>query len=98
MAGSAYKEYVKSGTIHGIPIQAGLRQCEALPGGAIYTPSTKAELGAHDENISPAEAAKIVGEKYAALIEGLALQVYNIGARYAAERGIIIADTKFEFG
>ncbi len=73
---------------------SGLRQCEALPTGPIYTPSTKADLGEHDENITPDQAAKIVGEKYAKRIEELALAVYKAGAAYAAERGIIIADTK----
>lgn len=72
----------------------GLKQSQAFPNGPIYTPSTKAELGQHDENISPDQAAKIVGEKYAKRIEELALAVYKAGAAYAAERGIIIADTK----
>jgi phosphoribosylaminoimidazole-succinocarboxamide synthase len=73
---------------------SGLRQSEAFPNGPIYTPSTKADLGQHDENITPEQAAKIVGEKYASRIEELALSVYKAGAAYAAERGIIIADTK----
>jgi phosphoribosylaminoimidazole-succinocarboxamide synthase len=98
LTGSGYKEYVAKGTVHGIALPAGLQNCDAIPGGAIYTPSTKAELGQHDENISPAQAAKIVGDKYAARIEELALKCYNAAAAYARERGIIIADTKFEFG
>lgn len=89
-----HREYEKSGTVHGIPMPSGLRQSEAFPGGPIYTPSTKADLGEHDENITPEQAAKIVGEKYAKRIEELALAVYKAGAAYAAERGIIIADTK----
>ncbi|KAK5660690.1 hypothetical protein OQA88_12054 [Cercophora sp. LCS_1] len=97
ITGSAWKEYEKNGTVHGLPQPAGLKQCSPFPK-PIYTPSTKAELGEHDENITPAEAAKIVGEKYAARIEELALRVYEAGAAYARERGIIIADTKFEFG
>ncbi|KAH0132303.1 putative phosphoribosylaminoimidazole-succinocarboxamide synthase, partial [Aureobasidium melanogenum] len=64
----------------------------------LWTPSTKAEVGDKDENISPEEATKIVGEKYAKKIEELSLKVYQIARDYAAERGIIIADTKFEFG
>lgn len=97
ITGSAWKEYEATGTVHGLPQPAGLKQCEAFPK-PIYTPSTKAELGQHDENISPARAAEIVGEGYAKRIEELALRVYEAGAAYARERGIIIADTKFEFG
>ncbi|KAK3365142.1 putative phosphoribosylaminoimidazole-succinocarboxamide synthase [Lasiosphaeria ovina] len=97
ITGSAWSEYQKSGTVHGLPQPAGLQRCSPFPS-AIYTPSTKAELGQHDENITPAQAAEIVGERYASRIEALALQVYNAGAAYARERGIIIADTKFEFG
>lgn len=97
ITGSAWKEYEKKGTVHGLPQPAGLKQCSPFPK-PIYTPSTKAELGEHDENITPAQAAKIVGDKYAARIEELALRVYEAGAAYARERGIIIADTKFEFG
>ncbi|KAK0628571.1 putative phosphoribosylaminoimidazole-succinocarboxamide synthase [Bombardia bombarda] len=97
ITGSAWSEYQKSGTVHGLPQPAGLSQCEPFPE-PIYTPSTKAELGQHDENISPQKAVEIVGERYASRIEELALQVYKAGAAYARERGIIIADTKFEFG
>lgn len=97
ITGSAWKEYQTHGTVHGLPQPKGLRQCEAFPK-PIYTPSTKAELGKHDENISPEKAAEIVGEGYAKRIEELALRVYEAGAEYARERGIIIADTKFEFG
>ncbi|KAK8052004.1 Phosphoribosylaminoimidazole-succinocarboxamidesy nthase [Apiospora rasikravindrae] len=98
ITGSAWKEYETKGTVHGIPQPAGLKQCAAFPSGALYTPSTKAEMGAHDENISPEQAAKIVGEKYAGRIEKLALDLYKTGAEYARARGIIIADVKFEFG
>ncbi|KAK4192531.1 phosphoribosylaminoimidazole-succinocarboxamide synthase [Podospora australis] len=97
ITGSAWNEYKKEGTVHGLPMPTGLQQCSKFPK-AIYTPSTKAELGEHDENISPEQAAKILGDKYASRIEELALKVYNTAAEYAAERGIIIADTKFEFG
>jgi phosphoribosylaminoimidazole-succinocarboxamide synthase len=97
ITGSAWKEYQRSGTIHGLSVPSGLQECEALPE-PIYTPSTKAEAGANDENIHPSEAAKIVGEKYASKIEQLALSIYKAARDYAAERGIIIADTKFEFG
>ncbi len=98
ITGSAWKEYQRSGTVHTIPIIAGLKESEAFPQGAIYTPSTKAEAGANDQNISPSQAASIVGEKYAKRIETLALSLYTAARDYAMERGIIIADTKFEFG
>jgi phosphoribosylaminoimidazole-succinocarboxamide synthase len=81
--------YEKTQTIHGLPQPAGLSRCEKLPQ-PIYTPSTKAEIGEKDENISPDEARKIVGDKYAARIEELALACYKAGAAYAEERGIII--------
>ncbi|CAG8958851.1 hypothetical protein HYFRA_00011804 [Hymenoscyphus fraxineus] len=98
ITGSAWKEYQRSGTVHTIPMVPGLRESEPFPGGALYTPSTKAEAGQNDENISPAEAAKIVGTKYAEKIEKLAIALYSAAREYAKERGIIIADTKFEFG
>lgn len=98
ITGSAWKEYKKTGTVHTIPIDAGLQESQAFPQGAIYTPSTKAEAGQNDENISVEKAAEIVGEKYAQRIEELALQLYKAARDYALERGIIIADTKFEFG
>ncbi|KAJ5238317.1 bifunctional purine biosynthetic protein Ade1 [Penicillium chermesinum] len=98
ITGSAWKEYQKSGTVHGIPIPAGLQESEAFPDGPIYTPSTKAEQGEHDENIHPDQAVAIVGEQYAAKIAELAVQLYKVAHAYALERGVIIADTKFEFG
>lgn len=97
ITGSAWKEYQRSGTVHSITVPTGLLESQAFPA-PLYTPSTKAEAGANDENISPAQAAKIVGPKYAARIEELALQIYTAARDYAYERGIIIADTKFEFG
>ncbi|KAM7191009.1 phosphoribosylaminoimidazole-succinocarboxamide synthase [Rhypophila sp. PSN 637] len=97
ITGSAWKEYQKTGTVHGLAQPAGLQECSPFPE-PIYTPSTKAELGQHDENISPEKAAEIVGDRYASRIEELALKVYKTAAEYARERGIIIADTKFEFG
>ena len=98
ISGSAWSSYQKNGTVCGIEIQPGLQESEAFPGGPIYTPSTKAELGGHDENIHPDQAEEILGAKYAKRIEELALSLYKHAASYARERGIIIADTKFEFG
>ncbi|PSR77263.1 phosphoribosylaminoimidazole-succinocarboxamidesynthase [Coniella lustricola] len=99
LAGSAWAEYAAHGTVHGLAMPAGLRQCEALPTGPIYTPSTKAELGQHDENITPARAAEIIGnEAHAKRIEELAVAIFKAGSAHARERGILIADTKFEFG
>ena len=89
MSLTGQKRYQKTQTIHGLSAPAGLSQCQQLPK-PIYTPSTKAELGDKDINISPDEARKIVGDKYASRIEELALACYQAGAEYAAERGIII--------
>ncbi|THV93722.1 phosphoribosylaminoimidazole-succinocarboxamidesynthase [Aureobasidium pullulans] len=97
ITGSAWSEYKKTGTVHGIAMPKGLQESQKLDK-PLWTPSTKAEVGDKDENISPEEATKIVGEKYAKKIEELSLKVYQIARDYAAERGIIIADTKFEFG
>lgn len=98
ITGSAWSSYQKDGTVCGIQIQPGLKESEAFPEGPIYTPSTKADLGDHDENIHPEKAKEIVGAKYANRIQELALSLYRYAAAYAYERGIIIADTKFEFG
>jgi phosphoribosylaminoimidazole-succinocarboxamide synthase len=98
LAGSSWAEYKKTGTIHGMPQPAGLQCSEKLPSGPIYTPSTKAPAGESDENISPAKAREIVGDKYADRIESLALSLYSAAHEYALEKGIVIADTKFEFG
>lgn len=97
ITGSAWKEYQRTSTVHGIDMPAGLLEAQILPQ-ALYTPSTKAEAGQNDQNIHPSEAAKLVGEKYARRIEDLAIKLYTTARDYAAERGIIIADTKFEFG
>lgn len=98
ITGSAWKEYQRTGTVHSIPIAPGLKECERFPQDAIYTPSTKAEAGQNDENISVAQAAEIVGPQYAKRIEELSLKLYTTAREYARTRGIIIADTKFEFG
>ena len=97
VVGSGWKEYQKTGAICGIPLPAGLKEAQKLPQ-AIFTPSTKAPLGAHDENISFEEAEKTVGAAMAAKVREAALRLYTEAADYAATRGIIIADTKFEFG
>jgi len=125
ITGSAWNEYKKSGTVHGIKVAPGLQESQAFPDGPIYTPSTKAEQGEHDENIHPDQgtlrtersdkyppssllfhcgrltwqcaAAAILGE-YASTVEALAVQLYKVAHEYALKRGVIIADTKFEFG
>ena len=96
LAGSGWKEYQKTGAVCGIPLPAGLREAEKLPQ-PIFTPATKAEAG-HDINVSEAEMAKSVGAEPTARLKRLTLAVYTRAADYAATRGIIIADTKFEFG
>lgn len=97
ITGSAWSSYKKTGEVNGKKLPEGLQESEEFPE-PIYTPSTKAELGEHDENISTEQAATIVGDKYARRIEDLALKIYKTARDYARERGIIIADTKFEFG
>jgi phosphoribosylaminoimidazole-succinocarboxamide synthase len=96
LSGSGWKEYKKSQTVCGIQLPAGLTESAELPE-PIFTPSTKAEAG-HDENISFAEAEKIVGPELARQARDLSLMIYRAGRDYARQRGIIIADTKFEFG
>jgi phosphoribosylaminoimidazole-succinocarboxamide synthase len=97
LSGSAWKEYQASGTMHGEPLPPGLRESDRLPA-PVFTPSTKAEVGDHDENISFARAAELVGDDLAGQLRDVAVALYQRGAAWAAERGIIIADTKFEFG
>lgn len=97
ITGSAWSSYKKTGEVNGKKMPEGLRESQEFPE-PIYTPSTKAELGEHDENISTEQAAKIVGDKYAKRIEELSLKIYSTAKEYAKGQGIIIADTKFEFG
>ncbi len=94
--GSGWKDYQKSGEICGISLRPGLRQAEKLPHN-LYTPSTKAEIGAHDANISFEATIDLVGRKLAEKLRDASLRLYAEAAEYALERGIIIADTKFEF-
>lgn len=96
LAGSGWKEYKTSQTVCGIKLPAGLQESSELPE-PIFTPATKAETG-HDENISFEEAVKIVGKDIAEKARDLSLKIYNFARDYARQRGIIIADTKFEFG
>jgi len=96
ISGSAWKEYKASGKVCGLELPAGLRESEAFPE-PIFTPSTKATSG-HDENISFAKMCEIVGTETASTLRELTLRVYKKAADYARRRGIIIADTKFEFG
>ena len=96
ITGSGWSSYKKDGTVCGMKLRDGYRQAEKLDQ-PLFTPSTKAEEG-HDINISPEEAAKIVGAEKAKRVEELAIRLYSEAAEYAEERGIILADTKFEFG
>jgi len=96
LAGSGWKEYQKSQTVCGIKLPPGLKESSELPE-PIFTPATKAETG-HDENISFEKAAKIVGADIAEKVRAASLKIYNSARDYARKRGIIIADTKFEFG
>jgi len=98
VVGSGWKDYQKTGAICGIQLPPGLKLAEKLPGGAIFTPSTKAPAGAHDENISLTEVEAQLGKALTDKVSEKAIQLYTEAADYAAQRGIIIADTKFEFG
>ena len=97
LSGSGWKDYLRTGGVGGITLPAGLRESERLPE-PIFTPSTKAELGAHDENIDYAGAVTLVGAITAARVRDLALALYAFGRDRAERAGIILADTKFEFG
>ena len=97
LTGSGKKTYDENGTVCGIRLPEGLTEASKLPE-PLFTPSTKAEIGDHDENISFERCCEIVGEDVAAQIRDLSLKIYKAAAEYAATRGIIIADTKFEFG
>jgi phosphoribosylaminoimidazole-succinocarboxamide synthase len=97
LIGSGWKDYQRTGAVCDIPLPAGLRQADKLPE-PIYTPSTKAAVGDHDENVSFQHTADLIGAELAARIRDVALRIYREAAAYALTRGIIIADTKFEFG
>ena len=97
ISGSGWNDYKRSGMICGIPLPQGLKESDRLPR-PIFTPSTKAEQGVHDENISFENVVGLVGKKTAEQVRDLTLRLYSEGVAYAETRGIIIADTKFEFG
>ncbi|MFC2075996.1 phosphoribosylaminoimidazolesuccinocarboxamide synthase [candidate division KSB1 bacterium] len=96
LAGSGWREYKADGTVCGIPLPSGLKEGDQLPE-VIFTPATKAAEG-HDINISPAEAAELIGREQARLVETVSKEIYRKAAAYAETKGIILADTKFEFG
>lgn len=97
LVGSGWKDYQKTGAVCGIQLPAGLREAEKLPQ-PLFTPSTKAAVGEHDENISFAQAVELLGEARANEVKNATLALYTEAANYALTKGIIIADTKFEFG
>lgn len=97
LAGSGWSDYQKSGKVCGIDLPAGLKESQILPT-PIFTPSTKAPQGEHDENISFAQACDIVGKDVAEKVRDVSIQLYSEGRAYAESRGLILADTKFEFG
>jgi len=96
LAGSAWKDYQQTGTVCGVKLPAGLQLASKLPG-PIFTPATKSETG-HDLNIDCGEAGRLIGAELIEIARDLSLETYDRGSRYAAEHGIIVADTKFEFG
>lgn len=97
LIGSGWKDYQATGAVCGQPLPAGLRMADRLPG-PIFTPATKAAAGEHDENIGFDRVVELIGPSLAERVRQLTLQIYDEAAAYARERGIIIADTKFEFG
>jgi phosphoribosylaminoimidazole-succinocarboxamide synthase len=97
LTGSAWKEYKASGTMHGEHLPEGLQESAALPE-PVFTPSTKADIGDHDENISFDKAVDLVGKEVAEQARDLSLELFRRGSAWAADRGIVMADTKFEFG
>jgi phosphoribosylaminoimidazole-succinocarboxamide synthase len=97
LIGSGWKDYQDSGKVCGIALPPGLRQAERLPE-TLFTPATKAEAGDHDENIAFERVVDLIGERLASRVRDVSIQIYEVAAAYALQRGIIIADTKFEFG
>ncbi len=97
LIGSGWRDYLETGSVCGIPLPAGLDQAAKLPA-TLFTPATKAEAGDHDENISFEQVESMIGKDLAAKVRELSIEIYERAAAYALERGIIIADTKFEFG
>lgn len=97
LIGSGWKDYQSTGKVCGIELPSGLQQAQQLPQ-AIYTPSSKAEVGTHDENITFENTVQLMGEAIASKVRDVSIQLYTTAAEYARQRGIIIADTKFEFG
>jgi len=97
ITGSGWKDYLKTGSVCGIKLPEGLKESEKLPH-PIFTPSTKADVGLHDENISLEKAGEIVGRDTLEKVSELSIEIYKTASEYARGRGIIIADTKFEFG
>ena len=97
LAGSGWKEYKQSGTVCGQKLPSGLKQCQKLPE-LIFTPATKAERGTHDENISFERCVEIIGEEAAGYVRDKSVEIFEKAGQYAESRGIILADTKFEWG
>ncbi|MEN8128088.1 MAG: phosphoribosylaminoimidazolesuccinocarboxamide synthase [Planctomycetota bacterium] len=97
ITGSGWKEYQREGTVCGITLPAGLKQCEKLPE-VIFTPSTKAEIGEHDENIDYEACVKLVGEEAAVYIRDKSIEIFQKASEHAMSKGILLADTKFEWG
>ena len=97
LIGSGWKDYQATGSVCGIELEEGLQMAQKLPE-PIHTPATKAEVGEHDENISYEKTVDLIGEELASRVKQIAIDIYNFGVNHAKEKGIIIADTKFEFG
>ncbi|WFC98657.1 phosphoribosylaminoimidazolesuccinocarboxamide synthase [Malassezia yamatoensis] len=98
ITGSGWAEYQRTGTVHGITLPKGLQESQEIPGGPLFTPSTKAEQGEHDENIHPDEMTELIGPELSQKLIKAATTLYKKAADHARTQGIILADTKFEFG
>lgn len=97
ISGSGWNEYLKSGTVCSIPLPPNLKESDRLPQ-PMFTPSTKADVGEHDENIHPDQAAQIIGKENAEVVSDYSIRLYSQARDFASQKGVIIADTKFEFG
>ncbi|MGC9451418.1 MAG: phosphoribosylaminoimidazolesuccinocarboxamide synthase [Oceanipulchritudo sp.] len=97
LAGSGWKDYLRSGTLFGLPVPSGLRESDALPA-PLFTPTTKAAAGEHDLPVSHEQGAEAVGEERFEEIRDISLKLFGLGTAYARRAGLILADTKFEFG
>ena len=97
LAGSGWKDYLRTGSLFGVPVPSGLRESESLPA-PLFTPTTKAAAGRHDEPVTPEEGARLIGEERFEEVRDISLKLFALGSAAARRAGLLLADTKFEFG